>query len=255
MPPHYPIAWGRVARLAQAVLFRQRRSFRADASAFMNRLQPAPRVDGAEYIPAEGPCLLTVNHYYRPGFGAWWLTLAIASLLPVEIHWIMAAAWTFTDPDGQKHPHRARLFTPPTSWLFHRIAETYGFTAMPPMPPSPNGVERRARAVRQALEYARRTARPIIGLAPEGGDAPGGVLRWPPPGVGRFVMRLSQFCQDIIPIGVYEDGDRLCVQFGGPYRLPALPGLTADQRDRRASELMMRRIALQLPPRWRGEFG
>jgi hypothetical protein len=77
---------------------------------------------------------LTINHYARPGFHAWWLALALSAVVPTDVHWIMTAAWTYSDG------FRARTVTPLSRWLFGRIAQVYGFTSMPPMPPDPKDV-------------------------------------------------------------------------------------------------------------------
>ena len=53
------------------------------------------KVTGQENIPTSGPCLVTVNHYARPGFWAWWISFAISSVLPVDIHWVMTRELTY----------------------------------------------------------------------------------------------------------------------------------------------------------------
>lgn len=246
MSPRYSIPYQTVSGLIWAVLRRQERSFRADACTCIGRLNPPLQTEGRSHIPAQGPALLTVNHYSQTGFQAWWIPLAISSAVPVEVHWTMTAAWTFTDRPW------ARPLTPLTRWLFRRLAQVYRFTTMPPMPPHPSEVEARARAVRRVLEYARRAPRPLIGLSPEGKDWPGGVLGQPPPGAGRFIGHLAQWCPDIVPVGLYQEGDDLCLRFGPPYRLELFPAKTMD---REISQQVMRAIARQLPAHLRGEFG
>jgi hypothetical protein len=244
----YPTLWKNAFTVLLAALRLQERSFRADARTWVEALCPPLQVWGHEHIPSSGPALLTVNHYSRPGFHAWWITLAISAAVPAEVHWVMTAAWTFT---GQPI---ARPLTPLSRWFFRRIAFVYHFTPMPPMPPSPSETEARAQAVRRVLNYARTTAQPLIGLSPEGQDMAGGRLGWPPPGVGRFVSHLARLGYPIVPVGVYEDGDRLCLRFGPAYHL-ALPfQLDAAERDRRASLLVMQAIARQLPPHLHGAF-
>ena len=76
----------------------------------------------------------------------------------------------------------------------------------------------------------------------------------PPPGLGRFVAMLAPLCQVILPAGIYEDGERLCVRFGQPYRLEIPAGLTNDQIDEHASLVVMRAIAKLLPERLRGMY-
>jgi len=182
---------------------------------------------------------------------AWWLVLAASACVPAEIHWIMTSAWTFPDE------LRLRLVTPVTRFLFRRMAQVYGFTSMPPMPPAPQDVEERARAVRRVLAYARRVECPVIGLAPEGRDAPHeqpGVLIEPPPGMGRFVLQLARLGLPISPVGVYEEAGNLCIRFGELYELDISQGKNAEQRDGQASQAIMLRIATLLPPELRGNY-
>jgi len=161
------------------------------------------------------------------------------------MHWVMTSAWTYTDPIG------VLVFAPTMRWLLGRLARVYGFTAMPP---DAAEVEGRARAVRQVLAWVHRTPRPVLGLAPEGRDAPGGVLQWPPSGAGRFIHHLAALGLEPVPVGAYESEGSLCLRVGAPYRLTIAPHLSADERDRQVSEQVMRRIAAQLPPPLQGEF-
>lgn len=226
------------------VLHRFPRSFREDAVACTKLLSPQSKLLGKEYIPNSGPCLLAANHYSRHGFAAWWIALGISAAVPAEIHWLMTAVWTHLGP-----------LEPLTRWLFPHLARAYGFTIMPPMPPDPRETKARAQSVRQALRYARQTTAPVIGLAPEGRDHPGGILAEPPSGVGRFIGKLMPHCKRITPIGVYEDDEYLCVNFGPAFQLETLPNLSADQRDFTISRQVMRAIARQLPIQLRGGYG
>jgi hypothetical protein len=247
----HPLPWQLAPGLAADLLLGRLRSLRADALVSIAGLNPGLEVLGGEFIPQSGPCQLTVNHYTRPGLPAWWLVLATCACVPVEIHWIMTSAWTYPDP------LRRRLVTPLTRVLFGRIARMYKFTSMPPMPPDPEEVEARARAVRQVLEYARQEDRPVIGLAPEGRDSPQdrpGELVEPPPGVGRFVLQLNRLGLPIYPVGVYEQSERLRIHFGRPYDLEIPEGLNSGERDRAAGEAVMMRIAKLLPRELHGGF-
>jgi hypothetical protein len=149
------------------------------------------------------------------------------------------------------------VITPITRFFFRRLAQVYGFTSMPPMPPDPAEVEARAQAVRRVLEYARRSANPVIGLAPEGRDGPidqPGVLVEPPLGVGRFVLQLTRLGLPISPAGIFETDSRLCIRFGQPYGLDIPQGLKPDERDQQASREIMLHIADLLPPGLRGAY-
>jgi 1-acyl-sn-glycerol-3-phosphate acyltransferase len=235
-------------RLALSIARRQRRSFHADALACLAQASFPLNVEGKETIPTCGPAILTINHYHRPGFGAWWIALAISAIVPAEIHWSMTAAWT---SDGSL---KSYILAEVTRWLFPRLAWTYGFTPMPPMPPRPSEVTARARAVRQLLVTAKSQPTSIFGLSPEGQDTPDGTLMRPHPGVGRFLLQLAHLDYPIYPVGACEDAGGLCLSFGPPFRLDLPTGLPKEIADRLASELVMQGISRQLPPRLRGEF-
>lgn len=237
-----------IVELSLAALLQRPRSFADDARTLVKSLRPPLRLMGRVNVPAEGPCLLTVNHYHRPGFRAWWIPLAIGSVVPAEIHWVMTAAWTFRARPALKP------FTPLTRWLFWRVARVYGFTNMPPMPPSPSETADRARAVRRVLSLARNTPRPLIGLAPEGGDSADGRLALPASGVGRFAIQLARMGLGIVPIGAFESGGEFCLHFGPRYCLNLPGGPSSDELDLRARGILMRHIAAQLPSHLRGEF-
>lgn len=237
-----------VLAVVRDALLGRKRSFRQDALLCLERLKPPLRVLGAEHVPQQGPCVVTVNHYYRPGFRAEWLALAISATVPAEIHWVMTGELTF--PGKWYAPFGQRL----SRFLLAKGARLYGFTTMPPMPPRPQDVEARAAAVRAVLEYVRRVKKPVIGLAPEGGDQPEGKLTMPAPGAGRFALLLAAAGLTFQPVGAYEEGGEFILHFGRPYLLHAPANLSAQERDRLAARQVMEHIAVLLPARLRGEF-
>jgi len=164
------------------------------------------------------------------------------------MHWTMTAAWTY---NGSA---KSYLMEKASRRLFPPLARTYGFTSMPPMPPRPSEAQARARAVRQVLAVAKRHPPPVLALAPEGQDTPGGGLAPPPAGAGRFLLLLVQLGYPIYPLGVFEADGHLCLSFGAPFRLKIPPGLTRDESDRYASGVVMRAIARLLPEELRGEI-
>jgi len=214
----------------------------------VDRLEPPLRVLGAEHIPVSGPALITFNHCYRPGFNAWWMALGLAAVVPVDIHFVMTGELTYPGkwyaPLGMVGSH----------WLLWRLSKIYSFTTMPPMPPRPKEVLARARSVRRTLEFARRHPQAVLGLAPEGGDQPGGLLNWPPPGAGRFLLLLAGAGFHIVPVGAYEMDGEFCLNFGEAYDLVVQPGLPVDEKDQAAAQIVMRRIAMHLPESLRGSF-
>jgi len=247
--PRYSYPFWKTIRFAGDVLAGRRRSFRQDAISCFDRLKPPLLTLGCENIPISGPCVVTFNHYFRPGFRAWWLALAIASVLPVEMRFIMTSEWTF--PGRWYAPQGAFL----SRWVITRVAKSYSFTTMPPMPPRLKDVLERATAVRTVLSYVRHTEKPVIGLAPEGGDTTDGQMSRPPPGVGRFALLLAGAGLKMIPVGAYEAEGVFCLSFGQAYMLHVPDGLSTKEKDQFASRTMMERIAGQLPPHLRGRYG
>jgi hypothetical protein len=225
------------------------RVFKADAAAHLAQMNPPPRILGVENIPQHGPCLITMNHYFREGFQVWWLAFAITHALPMNPHWIMTGELTFP---GQ--PRLAPLGMVVTHWALHRIARVYGFTAMPPMPPREKDVDERAQAVRAVLSFVERTPNSVLCLAPEGGDMPEGKLSYPPQGVGRFISLLASKRLMIVPVGGWEEDGMLNVRFGAAYPLELQRQLPSDEKDRAAAKVVMEHIAAVLPDRLRGDF-
>jgi hypothetical protein len=246
--PRYGFPPGLVAGLAFSTVFGLQRSFREDAVRCIGRLKPSLRVSGKEHIPQHGSCVITVNHYHRPGFGAEWLALGISAFLPCEMHWIMTAEWTA--PGKWYEPIKATY----SRLLLKYLSRVYGYTSMPPMPPRPQDLEARAGSVRAVLEYAKRHPDFVLGLAPEGADQAGGKLSRPAPGVGRFALLLTGLGSVFVPVGAYEADGAFCLRFGPDYRLSVPPGSSTDEKDHAAAEVIMKKIAVLLPEALRGEF-
>jgi len=92
--PDYSYPRGLFAALVRDVLLLRRRSFRKDAKACIEKLDPPLQVLGKENIPQHGRCVVTMNHYHRAGFGAQWIALAIAASVPADMHWMMTGEFT-----------------------------------------------------------------------------------------------------------------------------------------------------------------
>ena len=242
--PKYGLPSGVVVGLAFNALFGVRRSFRADALRCIERLKPPLQVIRKDNIPESGPCVVTVNHYYRPGFFAGWIALAIAATVPAEMHWVTTGELMYM----------GKLGSPFSRWALSRIAKTYGFTTMPPMPPHPQELEARAKSVKKVLKLMKGTRNTILGLAPEGADQGGGQLSFPPSGAGRFGLLLANSGSAFVPVGAYEADGAFCLHFGPAYRLSVPPGLSPDEKDRAAAKIMMKSMAALLPEGLRGEF-
>ena len=249
MYPNYSYPLDVIAGLIRDAILSRRRVFREDARASVSRLDPPLHVFCEENIPQDGPCVITVNHYFRPGFAAQWMAIAISSVMPKDVHWIMTGELTF--PGNWYAP----IGMPISRFVLNRGARVYGFTTMPPMPPRPRDVEARAKSVRTVLDHVMHAENPIIGLAPEGGDQPGGVLTTPASGVGRFALLLAAQRLKFAPVGIYEEDGSLCLNFGEVYELSATHNLPADEKDQHSARIIMEHIAPLLPSRLRGDFG
>jgi hypothetical protein len=235
MVQYYPTPWRLIGQLVWAILRGRRRSFRIDAMNAVVALRPPLKVIGQAEI--RGPCVVTINHYARPGFQAWWLALAVSAALPIEVHWVITAAWRYPDR------LRSGTITPVSRWVLRGIAAVYGFTSMPPMPPLPDEDNQRAMAVRRILHFARETDCPVIGLAPEGGDfAVPGELAELPIGVGRLMLHLTELGLTVLPVGAYEKEGRLCLNFGQVYHLEPPQMSSAKARDAWARQVVRTRI-------------
>jgi hypothetical protein len=246
--PRYTYPTYVFAGLIRDILLLRKRDFHRDAQACIENVDPPLNVLGRECIPQHGPCVITVNHYHREGFSAEWLALAVAALVPIGMHWIMTGEFMY---EGKWY---RSIAAKGSRILLKRIAQVYGFTNMPPMPPREKDVQERAASVRAVLEYVRRTESPVIGLAPEGYDPPAGMLTRPAPGLGRFGLLLSRAGLMFCPVGAYEADGVFHIHFGETYELQVADHLSPDEKDFQASQIIMKNIARLLPLRLRGEY-
>jgi len=164
------------------------------------------------------------------------------------MHWIMTGEWIYPD---QWYASLGSIYS---RFILPRLARIYGFTTMPPMPPRPKDVGARAASVRKVLDFVRHAQNPILGLAPEGHDPPAGVLIRPAHGLGRFGLLLSHAGLKFAPVGAYEAEGVFTLHFGEAYELHVARDLSADEKDARAAQIVMTRIAALLPMNLRGEF-
>jgi hypothetical protein len=68
------------------------------------------------------------------------------------------------------------------------------------------------------------------------------------------MLHLARHGLRIVPVGGFEEGGMFCLRFGQAYKLGALSGCSARDRDRVAGQIVMQHIAAQLPERLRGRF-
>jgi hypothetical protein len=94
-------------------------------------------------------------------------------------------------------------------------------------------------------------------MAPEGADAPGGILQPLWPGTGRFLLQLARRGLHFLPFGVFEAEGCLCLHIGKPFLLPFPKTHSSEGRnaeDGQAAEVVARAIAACLPKPLRGSF-
>jgi len=249
MIPSYKHPLTVLLKIARDLVSGKDSSFRLHAGEFLKNQPDLLKINGKEYIPEHGPCVLTFNHYHRPGFHAWWLALAVASVIPQDIHWIVTNELTFPNKW-----YRA-IGRPASRGILRRLSKIYGFTGMPSMPPRPEDARKRAFAVRKVLTYIKQYECSFIGLAPEGSDQTDGILSMPAKGLGRFCLLLASSGMQFTPIGIHESGGCLQLKFGPQYSLTIPANLPPKQRDQMAARKIMDHIADLMPNHLRGDFG
>lgn len=235
-----------IASILFSLFTRRSRNFSSDARRLIKGITPFPVIHNLPNIPAEGPFLLTLNHYSRPGFNIFWAAAALSSVLPRTPIWLMTSAWT----DRTKGLDQARTWL--TRKLFTRLADIYGFVTTAPMPPAPEEVSERAASLRRLHYRLRDLPDPILCLAPEGMDFSGGVPGFPPDGTGKFILQVLKKLNRILPVGVYEEDGKLILNFGNPYELDS--EAIHSSKDKEIAALVMQKIAALLPARMRGQF-
>jgi 1-acyl-sn-glycerol-3-phosphate acyltransferase len=196
------------------------------------------RVEGAlDEIPREGPVILAANHLSNGDsviLGAW-----LTKQLGRRIHWL-----------GKKE----MLEWPIIGW----IARHGGI----------HPVDRAAADV-EAFRTAERVLNEghVLMIFPEGTRSPTGELQKPKDGLAMLALRTGA---PIIPIGIANTdrvwpkgallprpGGHATMRVGRPFRLAdELPeGIDRKRAKALATDLIMRRIAAELPARHRGPYG
>lgn len=232
-------------------------SLSRDSALLLAGASLAPRVLHPENIPPASPFVLALNHYDRPGLGAWWsaavLTTAIAARrvdAPREIHFAMAREWWY--PRGW----RKWVKQPLTRWFFGQIRKAYGTILLPPALDLDEFRGTGASAIRRALALTRGANPELVGIAPEGHTGAGLALCAPPRGAGLFLLHLTRERIPILPAGIFEDATdhALTVNFGTPFILRVPRELPRDERDVRAARAVMGAIGALLPERMWGAY-
>ncbi|MBI5650202.1 MAG: hypothetical protein HZC40_07140 [Chloroflexi bacterium] len=229
-----------------------RSSITRDGALLLQGAHPPARAHNVENIPRDTPFVLAVNHYDRPGLGAWWgvalMAIAIAKQRarePREMRFVMAREWWYPRGLGRW------IKQPLTRFFFGQIARAYGILTLPPVVAEYRG--HAAPDIRRILAHTRGAIPELIGLAPEGGTGANLALCEPPSGAGLFLLLLTHDTLPILPVGLYED-DALIANFGAPFQLCVPRDLSRDQRDRDAVRRVMIAIGRLLPEKMWGMY-
>ena len=213
---------------------------------------PTPRALNTLNIPAESPFILAMNHYDRPGMGAWWAGAFVAATIAAhrtdrrEIHPVMAREWWY--PPGWER----RIKQPLTRWAFGQLAKTFGIITVPPVIDEYKGTG--GLDIRRAVALTRGDQPELIGITPEGYTGEGRKLKQPPAGAGLFLQMLSHDKIPFLPVGVYEgENQTLTANFGATFMLNVPRALPREQRDSAAARQVMVHVG-KLLPEWMWGF-
>ncbi|MBI4788146.1 MAG: hypothetical protein HY782_14035 [Chloroflexi bacterium] len=238
------------------VLLGMRSSLSHDAALLLRNVRPGPRVLNATNIPPTTPFVMVMNHYDRPGLGAWWGVSVIVSAVaaqrtqePRELRMAMAREWWYPSGIGRV------LKQPLTHWFFGQLAKSYGLIPLPPVIEKAEFRGQGALAIRHAVALMRGAHPQLVGLSPEGRTGENLTLCEPPAGTGLFLLMLTRDAAPCLPVGIYEDADMaLTVNFGAPFQLAVPRGLTREQQDRSAVRQVMTEVGRLLPKRMWGAY-
>lgn len=191
------------------------------------RIASQLEIVGAENIPAEGPCVMAVNHISRLDTP----TLMIAS--PRRVYPLVA--------------NKYRNF-PGFNWLLN-AGEAIWIRRF----------EFDREALMKAVDVLRRGD--ILGLAPEGTRSSTNALQKGKPGAAFLAARTGSPIVPVASTGTHsmlQDFTRLRrmkirVVFGESFHLPKEGKLSTEELEA-ATDLIMRRIAEMLPPEYRGVY-
>ena len=241
--PAYRPSRANVVRGIAYILLGRPRFLARDAFLAIPDMPLPPIVRGAEAIPEHGPFVVVANHYERPGLWMVWPALLVGQAVwertGLDTHWVAIEEWESFAVRGIPVP-RALI-----RQVFLRAFATYGIVAMPSaLAPT----SARAGAIRAAAGRIKRGE--IVGLMPEGDVGSTPELLPAREGVGSFLLILAGGGVPVLPVGLYEEGDRLVAHFGPAFELKAPPEARED-RDRWARDQVMTAIRSLLPePLW-----
>lgn len=245
--PQYAIPRLAIVRFVLDALVGRSRSFARDAREVLDANPYARTIVGLKPVATDGPLIVVMNHFNRPGLRPYHCAMVVSAALADELIGGPEVRWAFTSEYRDRKIGSVPIPPAVFRWVFSRIARTYDFVALPRQEML---VMNRALAIRQ---LARRLAVGPIGLTPEGLLASDTLVE-PPPGNGRFLQLLAKRTVPLLPVAAWEDGAALTVRFGEPFHLSPADGLSREERDRLARDQVMIAIGALMPWRYWGVY-
>jgi 1-acyl-sn-glycerol-3-phosphate acyltransferase len=245
--PQYEMPRLAIARFVLDALVGRPRSFARDAREVLDANPYARTIVGLEHVATDGPLIVVMNHFNRPGLRPYHCAMVVSAVLAERLAGGPEVRWAFTSEYRDRKIGPVPIPPAVFRWAFSRIARTYDFVALPRQEML---VMNRALALRQ---LARRLAVGPIGLAPEGLLASDTLVE-PPPGTGRFLQLLANGVIPLLPVAAWEEDSALTVRFGEPFHLPPADALSRAERDRLARDEVMIAIGTLMPRRYWGVY-
>ncbi len=241
----YNFSLGYIVRwLFSVAVLRRRRRLGPDSRELLRGAQPRPRVVGLERVPVEGPCIVVMNHYERPGLRVWWCAALVGAALESHrggdppLHWLITDRFEGFRFAGLPMPDRLM------AWLLGKIGDAYGLLLVA----RPDAeVRSRSSLLREARAIVR--AGSVLGITPEAASGSGPELAAAWPGSGAALSWLSAGTTPLVPVAVRDDEDgALLATFGEPFTLERM----SDEDGARA---VMGAVTALLPRELRGVYG
>jgi hypothetical protein len=231
-PVSYPVPWDLVFGLTPYIARNEQRDIDDFTRNIVQRMDPAPDIQGLDRLPADPRFVLVANHYQRKGL---WILHTAAALTqavvarygphPAPVRWMVTANW----PPWRIGPIR---IPSPGDILLPKVAHALRCY---PVSFAGSNPAYTARSLRRVLKEARSADRPL-GIFPEGVAGAAGRLTDPLPGVDRLLLQLARLGLPVVPSAVSERDGRLVLAFGAAIEA----GELKDSHD--AARLSLRRV-------------